>query len=1111
MDRQYAAFISYRHAKLDSAVAKQLHTMIEQYRIPRELCTDGNRLGIVFRDEEELHASSDLSSEISAALNNAKYLIVVCSTDTAQSPWVSREIETFLKNHDRSRILTILASGEPQDVFPHQLTHIPDETDGSIRLVEPLAVDVRADSIPAMRRKLRRELPRLISAMLNLPYDVLVMREQKRKTRRIAAVSAAAMAVVLSFTSMVLLKNREIRQQNEEIEHQNQEIQQRNEEIEHQNRELARQKAEVQLRESQLLTQDAVEALENGDYRTAIENAVAALPAPGENNRPYYAPAEACLMDAMNVFGISDAPVVLTSRVLDQMTPISMFRISEDGSRLVTMDQYGGVRCFSAETGSLLWSRTVTVPGDSVISEHENLLLLEEGALGFYRGRLEAFDLETGASLWQRDMENCVRDYMFYHRETDTLVFLEEVPNDSLGRDCHVLTVRGATGETLQSIPIPPLPDAENLICSGTSRYFLLGGTFSPDGTQFAGACMDRSNVLHCFIADLTQGTARILYRHDIPGMSYSNITGLAFRDSGAALMVTMHDLTADAASLLRIDCTTGKLLWQRDIRGEEGSFAFLADTSCVCFGNQVVLVGFYDQIYLVDDGTGEILSRKATPGILTEVQGVSESSFGYSLESGTCGVGWVNANKSIRLSSEPGFQVFATVSEHKKLQIWGGGVVQYYSDGSLVEISVSNKCSPGYVALSPTDSDHEIHIFQPIQVTSSVERTALEFPNLTLAADSGCTVQPSTDRLVLGPMRTKETYNTTYVILDRETLAPLYHWITQDYMSTTKVFWLPDTFTRLTDDGNGNIALTGLNDIQTVLSSSENTLVEIDGTWYSTYKLLRSDSAYQSDGSHILSAATTPDSMSMWIDGAGKRAFPLPDALQCTPEEYWEYTRLVLVSPTGYVLVTRHPDGGTLTTDCVMVYDTAGDSWLQLPGGLTLPNARAIGFSAGRSQLVAVDDAEMLHIYDLSGLVREQVFPAGIPADSVYQMTFLPEDSGLAVLTEDGKLLIYDLTDGTILYRDQLPSAYGGRLQTYVDKANNRLYISSGIFNAAQDGICVDLGSWTRLGYVPGLVWFDEETGLLYQYNRSYSDPAIYHVTVPGTGDLVRMGQAMP
>ena len=142
MERKYIAFISYRHAPLDSAVAKALHGLIEQFKIPKTLRKDGKRkLGLVFRDQEELPVSSDLSEDICRALDNSEYLIVVCSPDTAKSPWVSREIAYFLSRHPREKVFTVLAAGEPGDVFPYVLTHA--ENGERVEEVEPLALDVR--------------------------------------------------------------------------------------------------------------------------------------------------------------------------------------------------------------------------------------------------------------------------------------------------------------------------------------------------------------------------------------------------------------------------------------------------------------------------------------------------------------------------------------------------------------------------------------------------------------------------------------------------------------------------------------------------------------------------------------------------------------------------------------------------------------------------------------------------------------------------------------------------------------------------------------------------------------------------------------------------------
>ena len=67
--REYVAFISYRHTELDKKVAKKIHTMVERYVIPKELRKNGvKKLGKVFRDEEELPVSSNLTESIETAL-----------------------------------------------------------------------------------------------------------------------------------------------------------------------------------------------------------------------------------------------------------------------------------------------------------------------------------------------------------------------------------------------------------------------------------------------------------------------------------------------------------------------------------------------------------------------------------------------------------------------------------------------------------------------------------------------------------------------------------------------------------------------------------------------------------------------------------------------------------------------------------------------------------------------------------------------------------------------------------------------------------------------------------------------------------------------------------
>ena len=119
-ERQYDAFISYKHQELDSLVAMRLHRMLEHYRIPGKIqATSGKkRIHRIFRDMDELTPTNDLTENIRQALQNAEYLLLICSKESCRSEWVQKEVEEFLKTHDKNRIILILLEGEPGEVFP---------------------------------------------------------------------------------------------------------------------------------------------------------------------------------------------------------------------------------------------------------------------------------------------------------------------------------------------------------------------------------------------------------------------------------------------------------------------------------------------------------------------------------------------------------------------------------------------------------------------------------------------------------------------------------------------------------------------------------------------------------------------------------------------------------------------------------------------------------------------------------------------------------------------------------------------------------------------------------------------------------------------------------
>jgi hypothetical protein len=193
----YDAFISYRHLEPDYTVAKELHKLLEQFPIPAPVkkSSGKQRMGKVFRDQEELPTSPDLGSDILDALKASRWLIVVCSPRLPLSRWCLKEIETFIELGRRDRILPLLIEGAPQDSFPDLLRY--SEIGGERVEREPLAADIRAESLPLMKKKLRVEKLRLLAPMLGVGFDDLRQRAHARFVRR-AATAAISAALALA-------------------------------------------------------------------------------------------------------------------------------------------------------------------------------------------------------------------------------------------------------------------------------------------------------------------------------------------------------------------------------------------------------------------------------------------------------------------------------------------------------------------------------------------------------------------------------------------------------------------------------------------------------------------------------------------------------------------------------------------------------------------------------------------------------------------------------------------------------------------------------------------------------------------------------------------------
>ncbi|WP_395751214.1 toll/interleukin-1 receptor domain-containing protein [Prosthecobacter sp.] len=162
LKREYWCFISYRHAdnkEPGRQWATWLHQTLETYEVPADLVGTKNQRGDViperifpvFRDEEELPADASLSTPIEAALQNSRFLVVLCSPNAVRSSFVADEILRFKQLGKQDRILAAILYGEPtmatnmeRECFPKPLRHAIDESGQLIeKLAEPIAADFR--------------------------------------------------------------------------------------------------------------------------------------------------------------------------------------------------------------------------------------------------------------------------------------------------------------------------------------------------------------------------------------------------------------------------------------------------------------------------------------------------------------------------------------------------------------------------------------------------------------------------------------------------------------------------------------------------------------------------------------------------------------------------------------------------------------------------------------------------------------------------------------------------------------------------------------------------------------------------------------------------------
>ena len=205
-----------------------MHRSLESYRLPPRLRGGQGvhgplpeRLTPIFRDREDLSSAGQLAPQIELALAESEALVVVCSPEAAQSPFVESEVLAFKRAGRGSRIYALIVDGEPnsgdaRECFPHAL-RFDTGIDGQATIpANPIAADARDGKDGKALARLK-----LLAGLFGLPLDALRQREAQRRHRRMLLVTAASVVGMLlmgflTFQAIVARNAAERRQQQAE-------------------------------------------------------------------------------------------------------------------------------------------------------------------------------------------------------------------------------------------------------------------------------------------------------------------------------------------------------------------------------------------------------------------------------------------------------------------------------------------------------------------------------------------------------------------------------------------------------------------------------------------------------------------------------------------------------------------------------------------------------------------------------------------------------------------------------------------------------------------------------------------------------------------------------
>ena len=206
---KYFAFISYNSK--DAKWARKLQKKLEHYRMPTTICTENgwesnHPLRPIFFAETDIQPGP-LDAELEQRLEASRYLIVICSPNSAKSKWVGKEIEHFIQIGRAENIQFFIVDGIPHSGDPNTecLNPVLDKFD----LPEILGANIheKVSRFPWINKE--RAFVQLISKLLGVEFDSIWDRHRRMMITK-AITWVVGVVVVLTALLMTYLNYKPI-------------------------------------------------------------------------------------------------------------------------------------------------------------------------------------------------------------------------------------------------------------------------------------------------------------------------------------------------------------------------------------------------------------------------------------------------------------------------------------------------------------------------------------------------------------------------------------------------------------------------------------------------------------------------------------------------------------------------------------------------------------------------------------------------------------------------------------------------------------------------------------------------------------------------------------